>query len=438
MEVNKASFIDVDQLCVGLYVHLDLGWMDHPFTLSNFKVKDAEQIAKIKTTGLKRLRYDPNRSDCEPAVLSSAVGTVALASTLEAKLIEIPAAQNEADKIASKAERLKYLHYVIDENEKKFVIASNITRQVTRNILTSPRDSIEQAELIVNAMVDTALTEGDIAIHALNGNRSSDSNYQHSLNVTVLALMMAKSIEMTSEDVRLLGMAAIFHDIGKAEISDKILMKKDPLTKFEQLNFEQHSDIGAQMAKDVGLPSRIAQVILQHHECVDGSGYPNHLKAAQIDPIARLITIVNTYDNLCNPNNPVLARTPYEALAHMYAHQRSKLDESLLKRLIKSLGIYPPGSIVQLSTGINAIVISVNPNKPLRPFVMLHEPLAKRHEPLILDLREEPSTNISLCLRPNQLPPDVLEYLNPRKRISYFMDTDWSSSESRTENPPSL
>ena len=438
MQANKASFIDVDQLCVGLYVHLDLGWMDHPFTLSNFKVIDAEQIAKIKTTGLKRLRYDPNRSDCEPAALLSAADTVALANTLEAKLIEIPAAHNTADKLDFKADRLKCLHHAIDENEKKFIFASNIVQQVTRNILTSPRASIEQAELIVNDMVDTALMEGDIAIHALNGNRSSDSHYQHSLNVTVLALMMAKAIEMTSEDARLLGMAAIFHDIGKAKISDKILMKKDPLTKSEQSNFEQHSDIGAHMAKEVGLPSRIAQVILQHHECVDGSGYPNHLKAAQIDPIARLIAIVNTYDNLCNPSNLVLARTPYEALAHMYAHQRSKLDEPLLKRLIKSLGIYPPGSIIQLSTGVIAIVISVNPNKPLRPFVMLHEPLAKRYEPLILDLREEPSTNISVCLRPSQLAPDVLEYLNPRKRISYFIDTDWLGSQSSTDNSPSL
>jgi hypothetical protein len=108
----------------------------------------------------------------------------------------------------------------------------------------------------------------------------------------------------------------------------------------------------------------------------------------------------------------------------MYANQRAKYDESLLKRLIKSLGIYPPGSIVQLSTGSYATVISVNPNKPLRPYVMLHDPLTDRLEPQIMDLREEPSININACLRPNQLPADVLEYLNPRKRISYYMDAD--------------
>ena len=430
MPTNQPSFIEIDQLCVGLYVHLDLGWMDHPFTLSNFKIKDEEQISKIKKTGLKKLRYDPTRSDCEPFALSS----------ITAKSTEVSITINEADIIAndftpviiSKVERLKHLHDAIDENEKKFVIASDIARQATRNILKAPQTSIEQAALIVNDMVDTALTEGDIAIHALNGNRSSDSNYQHSLNVTVLALIIAKSIEMSKDDARLLGMAAIFHDIGKAEITDKILMKKEPLTKSEQSYFEQHSEIGARMAKEVGLPVRIAQIILQHHEHADGTGYPKHLKAEQTDMLARLIAIVNGYDNLCNPNNQALAKTPYEALAHMYANQRSKLDESILKRLIKSLGIYPPGSIVQLSSGVYAIVISVNPNKPLRPFVMLHDPLASRREPLILDLRNEPSVNISICLRPNQLPADVLEYLNPRKRISYFMDADLLKNEADT------
>jgi hypothetical protein len=184
------------------------------------------------------------------------------------------------------------------------------------------------------------------------------------------------------------------------------------------------------MAKQAGLPDRIAKLILQHHEHADGTGYPKRIKTEQTDPLARLLALVNVYDNLCNPNNTAIAKTPYEALAHMFANQRSKLDESLIKRLIKSLGIYPPGSIVQLSTGIHAIVIAGNPNKPLRPFIMLHDPLTDRHEPLIIDLREEPNINISICLRPNQLPPDVFNYLNPRKRISYFFDAELLKDES--------
>jgi putative nucleotidyltransferase with HDIG domain len=417
-------FIDVSQLQVGIYVHLDLGWMDHPFTLSNFKVKDEEQISIIKKTGLTRLRYDPKRSDCQPLSIKVDAPKAAEIVEKETKSIQAPASS-----IDNAKQRLKKLNRAINVCERKFINTSNIARQVTHNILTESKASIEQASLIVNDMVDTALMEGDIAVHALNGNRSSDANYIHPLNVTVLALIMAKSIDVSKEDARLLGVAALFHDIGKAEISDKILLKKDPLTKSEQSHFEQHSEMGARMAQEVGLPMRIGKIIMQHHEHDDGTGYPKHLKGEQIDQLAKIIALVNAYDNLCNPNNIALAKTPYEALAHMYASQRSKYDESLLKRLIKSLGIYPPGSIVQLSTGSYATVISVNPNKPLRPFVMVHDPLTDRHEPQIIDLREEPSISINVCLRPSQLPADALEYLNPRKRVSYFIDVDLSDGK---------
>ena len=421
---NEHHFMDVSQLQVGIYVHLDLGWMDHPFTLSNFKVKDEEQISIIKKTGLTRLRYDPKRSDCQPLPIK--VDAPVTAEIVEKKTQPIPAPISSVD---NAKQRLKELHQAINVCERKFINTSNIARQVTRNILTDSKASIEQAALIVSDMVDTALMEGDVAVHALNGNRSSDANYIHPLNVTVLALILAKSINMSKEDARLLGMAALFHDIGKAEISDKILLKKDPRTKSEQSHFEQHSEIGARMAQEIGLPVRIGKIIMQHHEHADGSGYPKHLRSEQTDPFARLIALVSCYDNLCNPNNIALAKTPYEALAHMYASQRAKYDEALLKRLIKSLGIYPPGSIVQLSTGSYATVISVNPNKPLRPFVMVHDPLTTRHEPQIIDLREEPSISINACLRPSQLPADVLEYLNPRKRVSYFIDVDLSNAE---------
>ena len=428
MHSNQNNFIDISQLKVGLYVHLDLGWMDHPFTLSNFKVKDDDQIAIIKKTGIKKLRYDPLRSDCPPLPIKPSPMTSEPVATNSESL---PAdAEPAIDLAKAKNLRLKELHQQINECEKRFINTSNTVKQVTRNILTDSSASIEQATMVVNDMVDAALMEGDIAVHALNGNRSSDAHYLHPLNVTVLALIMAKSIEMSKEDARLLGLAAIFHDIGKAEISDKVLLKKESLTKSEQAHYEQHSEIGARMAQEVGLPVRIAKVILQHHELADGSGYPKHLRGEQTDQLSKIIALVNGYDNLCNPSNIALAKTPYESLAHMYASQRAKYDESLLKRLIKSLGIYPPGSIVQLSTGSYATVISVNPNKPLRPFVMLHDPLTSRSEPQIIDLREEPGVNINACLRPNQLPKDVVEYLNPRKRISYFMDADLAPEQS--------
>lgn len=423
---TNTCMIDVNQLRVGLYIHLDLGWMDHPFTLSNFKLNDEDQIQKIKKIGLKTLRYDPKRSDCAP--LPEVEAKLRVVQNKPEELVEAEVAVASITEEASpvvdmKQLRCKQLHHAIDESEKKFVIASDTVKNIQRNIQTAPKACLEQATVLVNSIVNSALSEGDIAIHALNGNRSSDAHYQHALNVTVIAMILAKSIQMSKEDAQLLGVSTILHDIGKAKISDKILLKKEKLTHAEMLHYQQHSELGAQMVKDLGLPSRMARVVMQHHEFADGTGYPAGLKTEQTDPLARIIVLANNYDKLCNPVNVAEAKTPYESLAYMFAHQRSKFDEHLLKRLIKSLGVYPPGSIVKLSNEQYATVISVNPNHPLKPYVKLLQKVEDT-DAQIVDLRDEKNINITACLKPAQIPSEVLKHLNARKKVSYFIDQE--------------
>jgi putative nucleotidyltransferase with HDIG domain len=432
MQANHPFLIDAGQLRVGLYIHLDVGWMDHPFASSNFKITNPTQIDKIKQAGFKRLRYDPKRSDCEP-LHEDELETESIAAPQEPS---IPIVESEPIVQLSVTQRLAQLHNAIDEAELRFINAGNAVRESTKNILITPKTCIEQTVKLVNDIIETSLTEGDIAIHALNGNRSSDEHYLHPLNVTVLSLMLAKAMGISEEETRLLGLAAVFHDIGKIEISSKILLKQEPLTKQEQSHFEQHSEIGARMAKEVGLPLRIGKIILQHHVYEDTTGYPQHINPEKVDPLSKIIALVNWYDNLCNPNNINDAKTPYEALALMFAKQRTKFDDTLLKRLIKSLGIYPPGSIIQLTTGVYGVVISVNPTHPMRPYVMLHNPLLHREKPHIVDLSKESNLSISACVRPNQLPRDAFEYLNPRKRINYFVDSELSAANAALNPEP--
>ncbi|OZA05879.1 MAG: phosphohydrolase [Methylophilaceae bacterium 17-44-8] len=431
----NSCMIDVNQLRVGLYVHLDLGWMDHPFTMSNFKLNDEEQIQKIKKIGLKTLRYDPLRSDCPPlpelktklTIVPNKAGKdskTELETQAEATVPESDMVAKTAPVVDLKQLRHKQLHHAIDESEKRFVVASDSVKNIQRNIQTSPKACLEQATVLVDGIVECALSEGDIAIHALNGSRSSDAHYQHALNVTVISMILAKSIQMSKEDAQLLGLSAILHDIGKAKISDKILLKKEKLTHTEIAHYQQHSELGAHMIKSIGLSSRMAKIVLQHHEFADGSGYPAGLKTEQTDPLARIIVLANNYDKLCNPMNVADAKTPYEALAFMFAHQRSKFDEHLLKRLIKSLGVYPPGSIVKLSNEQFATVISVNPNHPLKPYIKLLHKNTEVDDCHIVDLREEKNLNITACLKPAQIPSEIAKHLNARKKVSYFIDNE--------------
>lgn len=425
MSGNEAHYIDVSQLRVGLYIHLDLGWMDHPFTFSSFRIKDESQIATIRRLGLKRLRYDPLRSLSEPLPATAPVPQQAAAAApgpdATAAAIVPPPAATQLDPAV---ERLVQLVQAVDECEKKFVHASRTMREAERILRAQPAKATSAAQALVDDIVGSVLSEGEVVIHALNGKRSGDEHYLHPLNVAVLALMLAKTLDMSEADARLLGMAALFHDAGKEEVPKKILMKTDPLTRAELAYLQQHCEFGARLARDSGLGDRVAEIIYQHHEFVDGSGYPRRLTGERMDPLARLLVVVNVYDNLCNPYHPLDARTPYEALAYMFAQQRSKFDATILNMLIKSLGVYPPGSLVLLSDGSYGVVVSVNPARPLRPFVMTYDSGPDDEPPHILDLSECPTLSISECLRRSQLPDKVLEGLNPRRRICYFLDRD--------------
>lgn len=411
-------YITPTQLCVGLYVHLDLGWMDHPFTFSNFKIQNAEQVEKIKAIGLKQLRYDPLRSDTSPLVIDSKSEKSVDEQPADVAPEIIPDTPKQPE---VKKARLIQLHQAIEENKAKFLEASKIAKHATDQFLAQPQAAIEEADHVVSDMVDVALTEGDVAIHAIS--QQNESDYQHNMNTMVLSLMLSKTLDLSHEDAHTLGIAALFHDIGKLKIQPSILNKATPLTSAETEILQAHTVIGAQLALDAGLSEQIAQIILSHHELMDGTGYPKQLAGENIDLLSRIVCLVNAYDNLCNPQDVNQAKTPYEALAYLFAHQRHQYDEVILKRMIKTLGIYPPGSMVQLSSGMYANVISGNVNHPLRPFVMLHEINKTNGEPTVIDLREEPTMNISICLRPNQLPPEVLAFFNPNKRMQFFLET---------------
>lgn len=400
IEDAEGFYISAEQLCIGLYVHLDLGWMQHSFAFSNFKIKDDEQVRKIRALNLKKIRYDPRRSDVVPYFPKTTPFVAAQpAPKLESATPPDP---------LQRAKRLRQLNEAILESEQAFDRNAIKVREAARNLADHPEQARETAENLVKNMVNSVITESDVVLHSISSKCHARENFVHPLNVTVLALMLAKSLDMKEEEAVMLGMAAMFHDAGKEELPrNKSFM-------------DMHCEIGARIVQRSGLPERVSSIVLQHHEHVDGSGIPRHLKGDSIDPLARLLALVNHYDNLCNPFNPADAMTPYEALSTMYATQQQKFDSTMLKVMVRSLGVYPPGSIVQLSSGVYGIALTANPDKPMQPLVMLYVPEVARETPVVVDLAEEKDLTIRKCLRPDHLPREVFDYLGPRKRISYY------------------
>jgi putative nucleotidyltransferase with HDIG domain len=217
-------------------------------------------------------------------------------------------------------------------------------------------------------------------------------------------------------------MGALFHDIGLMAIPAGSLDNRAPLSKLERDCRQLHCQVGLDLGKKAGLPPAVLEIIYQHHERADGSGYPRQLKGDAIDALARVVGLVNAYDNLCNPVDVAQALTPHESLSQIFAQQRNQHDPHLLNLFIRMMGVYPPGTVVALSNEAVGLVIAVNPTRPLRPRLLLYDPQIPRHEAIILDLQDEPDINITKSLRPGQLLPEVCRYLAPRRRVSYYFD----------------
>ncbi len=408
----QSHYISVDQLCVGLFVQLEIGWINHSFPRNNFKIKNDSQIVTIKQLGLKSIRIDTALSDCEPLpkpeVQEEAEPEDSDAAALHAEQAAAVSAKKE------RIDRVKLQRAAVAQCERLFFKAANTLKDLSRNMFSRPQEAKQDAGKLVDQMLDSLLLNKDVAVHLMNDKNSGKEAHFHALNVSVLAMMLAKELKMSDEDIRHIGMGSLFHDIGKREIPSQIVNKIEPLSRPEMTIMQQHCAYGEVLAKKIGLPQQVIDIIAQHHEFMDGSGYPKLLKGDKISPLARIVAIVNAYDNYCHRPNQTDSLSPAEALAYMFKNQNKQFDIGPLQVFIRCLGLYPAGTIVRLSDDTLGMVVSANANAPLRPNVLIYDASVPKNEAIILDLQTETDIKVSESLKPAQLSREVYEYLSQR------------------------
>lgn len=406
MEDSQSQFIDVDDLCVGMYIYLDLGWMGHPFALNHFKIISADQIETIRTLGLKRLRWSPDKSDlAAPEDDATALDTA-------------PSSRSAVDE-----RRLLLLaqHQSLEQCEREFSGATREFRDILKLVQKQPEAAREQAETMVRAFVTKLLDQGESCIRLLS-EKAGEKSSLHSINVTVISLLLGRSLGLDAAALNLLGVGALLHDIGKVALPERVRWRDAGFSAAERKLFEQHVAQGEALASRMQLDGEVCAIIAQHHEYADGSGFPRRLTGTTLTQLAGIVGLVNHYDNLCNPANPVAAITPHQALSLMFVQCKSKFDSATLGVFIRMMGVYPPGSMVLLTDGRYAMVVSVNSARPLKPRVLIHDPRVPRADALLVDLEEDPALGIRQSLKPVQLPRAVFDYLSPRQRMCYFFE----------------
>ncbi|WP_285162858.1 HD-GYP domain-containing protein [Shewanella goraebulensis] len=413
--MKKSVKVSINQIQVGNFIRLPVSWKDHPFLFSSFKVKTESQIELIKSLGIEHVYFDKERSDSPLIDKAHITQKSVLVQDEGLDKLKLEMDQYKQDQI----EYQNKLRRSIKKTEQQFERSLAMMRSTVSKLGSRPLNSVNDAKDMISTMTSMLLNSDDLVLHLMSDAKPDDLIYHHSMNVSVMCMMLAKSLEWSREDIELVGLGALFHDVGKLKIPSNILKKQVPLTKPEQNLIKQHPLMSLNFLKLADtFPEQAKPMIANHHEFLDGSGYPKGLKADELDKFSQLITVVNEYDDLCNGTKISKAKTPYASLGIIYKNYKHKLNTEYVGKLIKTIGIYPPGSVIELSSGQFGLVMSVNLNKILFPQIMLYDPLVPKDQAPIIDLERE-EISIVRCLPTSALPDNIFKYLNPRERISY-------------------
>ena len=403
--------VDVKHLQIGMYVHLDLGWMSHPFALSSFRIETKAQIDTIRALGVRQVRWEPEKSQ-----LGASLGAAAAPSPP-------PAADESAATIAARQrrERLAAQRASSARCERLCAEAAAALQGNLERALQEPQASYADTRALASAMVDKMQGDVDICVHLLTTG-AGDRAAAHALNVALISLLMGRRMGMSAHELVELGVGAMLHDVGKQGLADRVRHADGLHSISERADFRSHVERGVALGRRMGLGDTELAVLAQHHEMADGSGFPDAINGDQMTPAARIVAIVNRYDNLCNPPAVSNALTPHQALSQLFAQNRGEFDSAVLNTLIRMMGVYPAGSVVQLTDDRYALVVESNATRPLKPRVLVFDPRVARDEALLLDLESTPNLGIRRSLVASTLPPPALDYLAPRLRVAYYFE----------------
>lgn len=406
-----STTIDVEDLRVGMFIHLEGGWLSHPFPLSSFRLANAQQIATVHGLGVKQVRWSPGKSD-GPEISAAAVAVDATLPAAAPPVAQGSLSAEEADIAAQRTQAR--------QTERQHAEAATAWRGAQETLDTEPLRAGEQALLLARAMLQKMAVAGDIGIRLIP--EAGDRNAAHALNVTVISALIGRSLNLEAEQMEDLTLGALMHDVGKRDVPGRFHHAEPGFNPAELNAYRDHVAKGLIQGRRMALSPGALTVLAQHHEHVDGSGFPQRHGGERLTIAARILAIVNRYDNLCNPGTRTLALTPHEAVSTLFAQGRARYDPAVLNAFIRMVGVYPAGSLVQLTDDRFAMVVAVNASRPLRPRVMVHGTPQFATRPRMLNLERCADLGIRRSLAPAKLPPAVLQSLDPRPRVAYYFE----------------
>lgn len=411
MEVRTVR-VPVTGLQLGMFVSaLDRPWLETPFLLQGFLIRSVEDIAELrKHCSYVYVDVLKGKAPVVPkAMLKSNGGddeakakTRPSIYTRDRELAQI----NESLEIGDRREfweqsfphrklqayqEVKPLEEELGSAQRVFTDLQFCISDMMKRLENKVSLEVKAIKEALNPMIESVVRNPDACIWLARMKNQDSYTYKHSMATSVWAVALGRQIGLPRVDLGTLAMGALLIDVGKLSLPPALLNKPDRLTAEEFDIVKSHVELGVKMLRDCSDATRLVlEMVLTHHERFNGTGYPRKLQGNLIPIFGRIAAIADCYDAMISERSYANAISPSFAVRKLYEWRNIDFQAELVEEFIQAIGIYPAGTLVELTTSEVGIVVAENRERRLRPkiLVLLDKKKKPLKEQVLLNLRD--------------------------------------------------
>lgn len=351
--------IKVESLKPGIFVHdLNSGWLHHPFLRNKIRIETEADVEKILEYQIREVYIDTEKGlDIDDAPTQQEV-----AAEIQTEIDKVPA--------PVKKESRRPLQDELARAKRLIGEAKKTTRRLMDDVKLGKQIDVVQVEIIVDKLTHSVLNNKDALISLVRIKQKDEYTYMHSLAVSALCISFAQHLGLDAAKTKQIGIGGLLHDFGKVKIPLEVLTKPGPLTEKEFEVMKKHVEHGECILRQLTrIDESSIRVTADHHERLDGTGYPQGLRGDQISLFGQMAAIVDIYDALTAERCYKNSMPPTEALKKIFEWSDGYLNRQLVEQFIANVGIYPIGTLVRLRSGFVGAVVDHGEKGLLYPIV---------------------------------------------------------------------
>ena len=428
------EILSTHDLRLGMFVaELDRPWLESPFLMEGLLVESEEQLATLRElcrfVTVDRMRsigeeYRPDEVFIpeKRARMASVVQTISYESKKKLKLP--PLVMGTVREVGRhKFPTVAYGDGVRIEDElpaaeTSYESAQHLLEDITEQVASGKVPDIDHVEQTVDGLVECVVRNADALLWMSKLRRTDNETYDHALSVSIHLMAFGRSLGLPPDELHNLGMGGLLKDVGFIKLPPELIHKPGGLTQDERARMRQHVQIGCELlARDFSMPGAVFDIIVKHHERIDGSGYPAHLTGEEIGLFPEMTGLVDSYCAMSYPRAFRPARNPQWIIDELNSMRDERFNASVVDEFIQFVGLYPVGTLVELNSGEVGVVYEQNRVRRLKPRVLLllGPDKTRNPSPGVLNLLNDPLVRDGMPYRIVRLLPSGSFGLDPKE-----------------------